>query len=175
MVSCVGLARRLWMKMFTLLLGLGVCFAELGCAHQKQSVAGPASAANSQQAPEILLSPPSSDGKGEPTSDAKQEGNDPNRLVALKNKATLSWSVVQITMVALRNLQASGLPGVLAVYDLVQKCKDPEYRLFGQAETLLKNRGLLEQGGKTIHAVCDVAVSAAVGEKLEFHLENPVQ
>lgn len=91
----------------------------------------------------------------------------------LKNGSKEADALVRVLMMSLRGLW-DGIGGALAVYDLVEKCKNPDYEIFGSNTEKLENLRLIDSNG-TIHgSIKNVVLSAVEGEGLDMTLGSPV-
>lgn len=93
-------------------------------------------------------------------------------LVKLKNGAEESDKAVAVITISLEHLFTT-MP-VLA-YDLVMKCRDADYRLFGNTAVLLHERGLMDTSGHVHETIRNVVLSAVIGDGVEMTLTNPVK
>lgn len=96
------------------------------------------------------------------------------KTIMLKSGVEEAESLVTVVMMSLRGLQEEGLPGMLTLYDFAEKCKNPAYKLEGDAEQKLKGLGLVQQDGKIHQSIKNIVRSASEGEGLEFRLVNPL-
>lgn len=94
-------------------------------------------------------------------------------ILKLKNGAEEAAPLVRITMMSLNQLM-QGLPGAVDAYELVEKCKDQAHVMFGDSEQHLIDVGLMEGPNRIHDSIRNVVLSAAVGEGLQLHFENPV-
>jgi hypothetical protein len=95
--------------------------------------------------------------------------------VKLKNGTEEVAALVKVTMVSVKGLWNSGLPGLLMVSDLVQICRcDPSYRKFGTNEEELTKLGLLQSGGQVHDSIRNIVLSAFTGDKLDLVLGSPI-
>jgi len=97
------------------------------------------------------------------------------QITKLKNGTEEAAPLVTVTMVSIQHLWDSGLPGVLALSDLVQICRrDPKYQKFGSNEDTLKKLALLQSRGDVHDSIRNIVLSAFSGEGLELTLGSPV-
>jgi hypothetical protein len=94
-------------------------------------------------------------------------------VVKLKNGSEEVKPLVMATMMSIRKLMA-GLPGALDAYELVELCRDRNHKMFGNSQKSLQKLGLIEASGSVHDSVRNVVLSAAVGDGLELHFENPI-
>jgi hypothetical protein len=106
----------------------------------------------------------------------KKATHKPVEMIKLKNGFEASPSAVASTMMNLNDLHDS-TTGFLAVYDLAQLCKKPDYDISYSKEALLE-LALVEQHPGNKYTVPDivknVVLSAVEGEKLDMTLSSPV-
>lgn len=95
-------------------------------------------------------------------------------LVKLKNGTEEVEPVVKVVMMNLSALWEEGLPGVLAVYDLVERCRDSNYQFFGSNEQKLKELALVESDGRINNSIRNIVLSAAQGTGREMQIGSPV-
>ena len=101
--------------------------------------------------------------------------SNPIETVLLRTGIEEAKPLVNVVMMSLKGIsQKEGLPGVLAVYDLAQKCKNPQYAFFGKAEELLKKYALVQEDGKIHSSIRNIVNAASEGEGLEHRLVNPI-
>lgn len=62
----------------------------------------------------------------------------------------------------------------LVFYDLVMLCRNPNYKLFGNAEEVLRERNLIETDGQPHDLVRSIVLAATEGEGLEMKLVSPL-
>ena len=96
------------------------------------------------------------------------------QILKLKNNSKECEPIVMATMRSIGGLM-EGLPGALDAYELVQLCKDPSHKMFGDSLTSLQARGLIEASGKVHDSVRNIILSSAGGDGLELHFENPIE
>jgi hypothetical protein len=96
------------------------------------------------------------------------------KVLKLKNGSEEIEPLVMATMTQIRKLM-SGLPGALDAYERVQLCKDRKHEMFGDSLKNLQNLALIESSGSVHDSIRNVVLSAAVGDGLELHFENPIQ
>ena len=94
-------------------------------------------------------------------------------ILKLKNGSEEAEPLVKVTMMSLNQLM-QGLPGAIDAYELVEKCKDPDHKMFGDSEKHLIDAGLMEGPGRIHDSIRNVVLSAAVGDGLELHFESPI-
>lgn len=91
--------------------------------------------------------------------------------VILKNGAEEAKSGVAVVMMSLENLVQTN---PIAAYELVEVCKNPAHKLFGNAGDILNGLGLLDSGH--VHSsVKNVVLSAFEGEGLGMRLTFPIK
>ena len=97
--------------------------------------------------------------------------------VDLKNGSSEAGPLVAVTMLSLNAvLEGNGdaLNGMLAFYELVQKCKNPDHKIWSEAQsTLLMGLSLLDANGDVHNSIKNVVLSAAQGDGLELSLGSP--
>ena len=97
--------------------------------------------------------------------------------VNLKNGSSEVKPLVAATMHSLNAvLEGSGdaLNGMLAFYELVQKCKNPSHEIWSDAQsTLLMSLSLIDANGDVHSSIKNVVLSAAQGDGLELSLGSP--
>ena len=95
------------------------------------------------------------------------------RILKLKNGSEEALPLVIVVMRTLTTMMENGMD-CIAVYELVEKCKDDKHMLFGNAEEKLKALALIEQSGHIHDSVRNIVLSAAEGEGLNMGIGNPV-
>lgn len=94
-------------------------------------------------------------------------------ILKLKNGSEEAEPLVKGIMMILNQLM-QGLPGAIDAYELVEKCKDPSHKMFGDSEKHLIDIGLMDGLGRIHDSIRNVVLSSAIGEGLELRFENPV-
>lgn len=94
------------------------------------------------------------------------------QTVKLKNGAEEVVPLINITMVSLQSLMTSSH---IALYELVEVCKDKNHKPFGNAEVILKELALMELDGTIHKSIENIVLSAIDGESFDMHLVNPVE
>lgn len=96
-------------------------------------------------------------------------------MVRLRNGQEEVASLVAVTMMSLDKLIEDGK--VMVVYELVELCRDPNHKPWGQTGKELKSIGLASQGDSGewhVHnSIRNVVLSAAIGEGLDMTIGNP--
>ena len=77
-------------------------------------------------------------------------------------------------MLSLEGLAEQGLPGMLALYDLAEICKDSSYKPIRENYKKLQDLSLLQADGKPHDSIRNIVISAVQGEGLEMRLGSPV-
>ena len=100
------------------------------------------------------------------------------QTVKLKNGTTELDGLVAGTMLSLKSLFDTGLDGLVAVYELNEKCKNPEHKIFSGYQTeLLQRKSLLDSDGKVHQSIKNIVLSAVQEENSGFRhklsLGNP--
>jgi hypothetical protein len=97
------------------------------------------------------------------------------QTVNLKNGSTEAKPLVAATMLSLRFLLSDKeRNGALAFYELVQKCNNPDHKIWSEAQsTLLMGLDLLDVNGDVHSLIKNVVLSAAQGEGLGLSLGSP--
>lgn len=95
------------------------------------------------------------------------------KIATLKNGAEEALSLVAVTQMIV-NRMMEGFPGVIDLYELVQKCRDSNHRLFGNSEANLKAEGLIEPSGRIHDSTRNIILSMVSGEGLDMTFGNPV-
>lgn len=90
--------------------------------------------------------------------------------VKLKNGTEVIEPVLITTMI---NLDALMKKNPIAFYELVQKCRNPQHKMFGNTEQVAESLALIERG--SIHdSVRNIVLSAVEGDGLKMSLSSPV-
>lgn len=92
--------------------------------------------------------------------------------VILKNGAEEAKPLVAVTMLSL-NLLMDERP--LALYDLVMKCRDKNYRFFGDNGEYLRSLKLVDRDNSIHNSIRNVVLSAAEGDDLDMVIKSPVR
>ncbi len=92
----------------------------------------------------------------------------------LKNGSMEPKATVVAVMMSLDGLWNSGLPGMLAVYDLIGECKG-EGKVSGNALKTLQDYSLIDSNGSIHDSIKNIVLSAAIGEGFNTSLGNPVK
>ena len=96
-------------------------------------------------------------------------------MTKLKNGTEEPQPMVSVAMMSINDLWASGIPGITALSDLVQICRnDPTYKKFGTNEDTLKKLALLQANGQPHDLVRNIVLSAFTGEGLDLELGSPI-
>ncbi|MCL2629713.1 MAG: hypothetical protein FWD33_03455 [Alphaproteobacteria bacterium] len=93
-------------------------------------------------------------------------------LVTLKDGKTFPKFMVNVLNLSLSGL-AKNQP--IALYELAMVCRDPNHKIFGNAEQLLKERSLVEPDGKIRSEIRAFVLNAVEGDGVEMKLVNPVK
>lgn len=97
-------------------------------------------------------------------------GDKKMEIVKLKNGAEEADIAVKVTMMSLNMLMETN---PIAAYELVQICKNPNHKMFGNTEEVLVDLSLLSEDG--VHSVIkNVVMSAFEGEGLDMCLTSPL-
>ena len=99
----------------------------------------------------------------------KHDGQNKIAKVKLKNGSEVVEGVLNATMLSLDDLLKEDQ---LAYYELVQKCKNPHHKMFGNTEKIVGRFGLIVAG--SIHDTTrNIVISATQDDGLS--LESPVE
>ncbi|MEO8402870.1 MAG: hypothetical protein ABI597_13945 [Gammaproteobacteria bacterium] len=95
----------------------------------------------------------------------------PTTLIKLKNGAEVSEAALLSTMKALESFEKN----VLALYELLEKCRNPEHKMFGNTKKLAEDAGLLI--GDKIHQDTKNIILSAVEShgSLKFSVSMPIE
>lgn len=96
--------------------------------------------------------------------------------VRLKNGAEEPLVVVKTTSIAITALfkEATDLPGVLALYDLVTTAREGGYKAAGDQLRRLLQLGLVDRDGRMLDTVRNVVLSAVSGDESGYVFVNPI-
>lgn len=89
--------------------------------------------------------------------------------VTLKNGTEEVRSLVAAILLSLQSLIET-YP--IAFYDLVQLCRDPEYKTFNIE--ILKSWTMIQEDGSIHTSIRNVVLNAVTGEGINLKLESPV-
>ena len=92
--------------------------------------------------------------------------------VTLKNGTEEVEPFVRRTMLSLRRLMESN---VIALYELRERCRDPQHKLSGNTEKVLEDCGLLEPDSGVHSSIRRIVNLAVEGEGLEMKLVSPLK
>jgi hypothetical protein len=95
------------------------------------------------------------------------------KIATLKNGAEEALPLVAVTQLIINRMTES-FPGVINLYELVQKCRDSNHRLFGNSEEDLKREGLIEPSGRIHDSTRNIILSMASGDGLDMTFGDPV-
>lgn len=93
------------------------------------------------------------------------------KLIQLANGAQAPDILVEVTMMALRNLIDSD---PVAFYEFTMKCRDASHPMWGGTEDRLKKLCLIEENGEIHDFTKNTVLSAVKGEDLEMTLGSPL-
>jgi len=94
-------------------------------------------------------------------------------IVTLKNGATEADVTVFAAMASLDSLMKKN---PMALYELTQKCRDENHKVFNEhLELVLKDGCLMEQDGKIHESIKNIVLSAVVGDGLDMILDSPIK
>jgi len=97
------------------------------------------------------------------------------KKILLKNGSKEADTLVAVVMISLRGLfDSGGVGGALAVYELREKCKDPDHEIFGMLNEPLENLRLINSNGTVHSSIRNVVLSAVEGEGMDMTLGSPV-
>lgn len=88
-------------------------------------------------------------------------------------------ALVKIVALQLREMmnpdleKGARMGDMLALYDLVSKCRDRNYQFFGNNEELLIQRGLVERSGHVHDSVRNIVLASVEGDGMDMRLVNP--
>ena len=91
--------------------------------------------------------------------------------VKLKNGAIEAKGLVNVMMVALRNLLQED---PVTFYELVMKCRDRNHQFWSDCGDKLQDLHLVEQDGRVHRSIRNIVLSAVEGEMLEMTLGSPL-
>lgn len=94
-------------------------------------------------------------------------------IVTLKNGAQASTSLVAVTMISLRKLLENERGGAIAFYELVEKCRKPDHKLWGSTGELLGC--FMDGSGQVQNTLRSIILAASEGEGLDLKLVSPVE
>lgn len=106
----------------------------------------------------------------------KKNTSNPLEMVRLKNGSEVPKATVITTMINLGNLRNS-MPGILALYDLTELCKNPDYDVSFTKDTLLSLALVSQKSTEkiTVHDdVKNILLSAVEGEGMNIDLCSPI-
>ena len=93
------------------------------------------------------------------------------QAVRLKNGVEEADAFVRVAMMGLTHLMNEQ---PTAFYDLVMKCRDGNYKWFGDNEQICKDLSMVQPDGKFHDSWRNVILSGVVGDDLDMKLVNPV-
>ena len=88
-----------------------------------------------------------------------------------KNGSKVAQPLVITTMM---NLEALMESNPMAFYELVEKCKNSEHKMFGNTKDVVAELALIDSSGSVHSSTKDVVLSAVEGEGLSMSLSSPV-
>jgi len=91
--------------------------------------------------------------------------------IKLKNGSTEAKPLVRCMATILSGLMDKN---PLAVYELVEKCRDSSHKCWGDTEEVLKDCALLQSDGHVHNSIRNIVLSAVEGEGKNFTIGNPV-
>lgn len=91
--------------------------------------------------------------------------------VKLKNGSEEAKSLVNVTMLSLQSL-IKDQP--IAFYELVEKARNKDHRLFGKTGEVLEDLSLIQSNHALHGSIKNIVLSAAKGEGLELSLQSPI-
>jgi hypothetical protein len=91
--------------------------------------------------------------------------------VILKDGSEMMTSMVTVSMMSLRSLLDQD---PIAFYELVMICRNPEHRLFGKTDTVLRSLALLESDNRPHDMLRRIVINAVEGDDMEMKLVSPV-
>lgn len=91
-------------------------------------------------------------------------------MVLLKNGTKEPAGFVNVTLLALEDLQGSD---PVALYELREKCRDPEHQLWPGALETLQELTLVRPDGTIHESVRNMVLLAVEGEGLDIHVGDP--
>ncbi len=91
--------------------------------------------------------------------------------VVLKNGATEVLPLVNVTMVSLNSLLGSSPMGL---YELLEKCRNKDHKIFGNLGDDLIDLALLQDNGQPHGSIKNIVLSAVSGEGLGMVIGNPI-
>ena len=98
-----------------------------------------------------------------------------DKTVLLKNGTREVRQLVPVVMMSLNSLMEQGKG--IAVYELVELCRNPEHKPWGNTGVELKSLKLVDEtlGEWSVHdSIRNIVLSAAVGEEMDLTLVNPI-
>lgn len=92
--------------------------------------------------------------------------------VVLKNGATEAVGLVTVTMISLETLIKKN---PMMLYELVEVCKDPTHKIWGDFGKELRDLALLEMNFQPHGSIKNIVLSAVEGEGVDMTIGNPVK
>ena len=92
----------------------------------------------------------------------------------LRNGSEELLGIIAHIYMVMEGLWEMGMESIPALYDLHQLCLDPHYRMGQKNANLLKEFGLLDEGGTVHNSISNVVLSAIEGEGLAMRLVSPL-
>jgi hypothetical protein len=101
--------------------------------------------------------------------------SNPFEAVTLRTGIQEARILVNGTKMSLSELARKGPNGMLAVYDLAAKCRDPKYEFFGNAEKILQEAGLVQKDGRIHDSIKNIVLAATDVDGIDFTLVDPLK
>ena len=101
-----------------------------------------------------------------------EEVVDTAKVVKLRNGTEESPVLVSAIMLTLTTMWDSGLPGMLAVWDLREITRNPGYK--AMYLDMLKEAALVDENGAVHQSIRNIVESATEGDQLDFQLVSPI-
>jgi hypothetical protein len=92
-------------------------------------------------------------------------------LVKLKNGSEEARVLVVATNLSIKTLMEKN---PMAFYDLVEKCRNKDYKFFGDNEKILEDLSLINNG-RPHESIRNIILSSVEGEGLEMTLTSPIK
>jgi hypothetical protein len=95
------------------------------------------------------------------------------KIAKLRNGSEEALPLVAVTRMIVERLM-EGFPGAIDLYELVQKCRNPDHQFFGDSGKRLIAEGLVDASGHIHSSTRNIILSMATGEDLKMVFVNPV-